>query len=69
VGRNLKGVVTRWVASRGYGFIQPEEDGKEILVHHSDIGELYELNEGQKVEFEVDETLPRPRAVHVTLVD
>lgn len=65
----MKGIVKRWVRSAGYGFIEPEEGGKDVLVHHSDIGGLYELKEGQKVEFEVDRTRPRPRAINVRIID
>jgi len=65
----LKGTVKRWIRARGYGFIEPEEGGEDILVHHSDIGRLYELKEGQKVEFEVDKTSPRPRAIKVKIID
>ena len=65
----LKGIVKRWVRSAGYGFIEPEEGGEDVLVHHSDIGCLYELKEGQKVEFEVDRTRPRPRAINVRIID
>jgi len=65
----LKGTVKRWIRARGYGFIKPEEGGEDILVHHSDIGRLYELDEGQKVEFEVDKTSPRPRAIKVKIID
>lgn len=58
----------RWVRSRGYGFIEPEGGGEDILVHHPDVGDLYELEKGQKVEYEVDKTRPRPRAVKVKVV-
>lgn len=65
----MKGTVKRWIRARGYGFIEPEEGGEDILVHHSDIGRLYELKEGQKVEFEVDKTSPRPRAIKVKIIN
>jgi CspA family cold shock protein len=68
VEKALKGKVKRWVRGRGYGFIEAEEGGEDILVHHSDIGGLYELKEGQKVEFEIDTTLPRPRASNVKVI-
>lgn len=64
----MKGKVKRWVRSKGYGFIEAEEGGEDILVHHSDIGDLYELTEGQKVEFEIDRTHPRPRASNVKVI-
>ena len=67
----LKGKVKRWVESRGYGFIEAE-NGKDVLVYHSDITDnQYELKEGQKVEFEVDEKekkAARPRASNVKVV-
>ena len=65
----MKGIVKRWVRSMGYGFIEPEEGGEDIFVDHSDIGSLYELKEGQKVEFKVDKTRPRPRAIDVKIID
>ena len=54
---------------RGYGFIKPDEGNKEVFVHHSEIGGLYELREGQRVEFEVESTYKGPRAVNVKLVE
>ena len=68
VRETLKGIVKRWIRSTGYGFIEPEEGGEDILVHHSDIGGLYELREGQKVEFEVDKTRTRSRAINVKII-
>lgn len=68
VRETLKGIVKRWIKSTGYGFIEPEEGGEDVFVHHSDIGGLYELKEGQKVEFEVDKTRARPRAINVKIV-
>jgi CspA family cold shock protein len=69
VRETLKGKVKRWIRSAGYGFVEPEEGGEDILVHHSDIGSLYELKEGQKVEFDIDKTRPRPRAINVKVTD
>lgn len=66
---SLKGTVKRWLSGRGYGFIEPEEGEKEVFVHHSEIGGLYELREGQKVEFEVKSTDRGPRAINVKLIE
>ena len=63
----MKGTVKRWLTGRGYGFIEPDEGEKEVFVHHSEIGGLYELKEGQRVEFEVQSTYRGPRAVNVKL--
>ena len=52
--------------SKGYGFIT-QENGRDIFVHHSGIeGEGFKtLKEGQKVEFEVENTPKGPQAIHV----
>ena len=51
------GTVKWFNASKGFGFICPDDGGDDLFVHHSDIQtEGYaSLNEGQKVEFEVGE--------------
>jgi CspA family cold shock protein len=65
----LKGTVKRWLLGRGYGFIKPDDDENEVFVHHSELTNAQELQEGQKVEFEVQATDRGPRAVKVTVVE
>ena len=50
-----KGTAKWYNAQKGYGFIQPEDGGKDVFVHISAVERagLYELKEGQKVAFEV----------------
>jgi len=51
-----KGTVKWFNDSKGFGFITPEDGGKDLFVHHSEIqsgGEFASLKDGQKVEFEV----------------
>ncbi len=46
----------KWFNSqKGFGFIQPEDGGKDVFVHISAVERagLYNLNEGQKVSYEV----------------
>ena len=50
-----RGVVKWFNNQKGYGFITPENGGKDVFVHHSAIqGDGYKsLNEGDTVEFNV----------------
>ena len=51
-----KGTVKWLDAGKGYGFITPDDGGKDLFVHHSAIqsgGEYATLSDGQAVEFEV----------------
>jgi cold shock protein len=49
------GTVKWFNAEKGYGFIQPDEGGKDVFVHISAVEQagLRSLQEGQKVDFEV----------------
>lgn len=51
-----KGTVKRFNKIKGYGFIAPENGGKEIFVHFSQIQTpgYKELKEGQRVSFEIE---------------
>jgi len=62
--------VVKWFSSeKGYGFIS-QEGGPDVFVHFSAIvGEGYRnLEEGQKVEFEVTQGQKGPQATNVRLV-
>jgi cold shock protein len=65
---DLKGTLKRWNNSQGYGFIESEEENDQILVHHLDLTDLYDLKEGQIVEFQIDKTSPRPKAIKVKII-
>jgi CspA family cold shock protein len=49
------GTVKWFNSTKGYGFIQPQDGGKDVFVHISAVERagLSNLNEGQVVEFEV----------------
>lgn len=50
------GTVKFYNASKGFGFIQPDGDGKDVFVHASALERagMSGLNEGQKVSFDTE---------------
>jgi CspA family cold shock protein len=52
-----QGTVKWFNPTKGYGFIQPQEGGKDVFVHISAVERagLSTLNEGQSVQFELVE--------------
>jgi len=61
-----EGTVKFFNTSKGYGFITPDEGGKDIFVHVN--GLIDEITEGDKVSFDVEEGKKGLNAVEVKLV-
>ena len=62
-----KGTVKWFNDSKGFGFIEQEDGGEDVFVHHSAIeAEGYRsLQEGAKVEFDINREAKGLRAANV----
>ena len=65
------GVVKWFNVEKGYGFITPDDGGKDCFVHFSAIqgGGFRKLEEGQKVEFEIGQGQKGPQAENVVALN
>ena len=61
------GTVKFFNASKGFGFISPDDGGKDVFVHANDLGGTL-ITEGTKVEFEVVQGKKGPQASGVRVV-
>lgn len=60
------GTVKFFNDAKGFGFITPEEGGKDVFVHVNDLD--VEITEGDNVTFDVKDGKKGPNAVNVQLV-
>ncbi len=67
-----RGTVKFFNGEKGYGFITPDEGGRDIFVHVTAVEQagLRSLNEGQKIAFEIepDKKGKGPKAVNLQIV-
>jgi CspA family cold shock protein len=61
------GTVKWFNATKGFGFIQPSDGGKDVFVHISAVERagLRGLNEGQEVAYELQEERGKTAAVNL----
>jgi cold shock protein len=67
-----QGKVKWFDVQKGFGFIEPNDGGKDIFVHRNNVPNLgiqQGLEEGENVEFSVEETPKGLSAVDVNSLD
>ncbi|MFC7167538.1 cold-shock protein [Halospeciosus flavus] len=60
-----KGKVDFFNDEKGYGFIDTDEEEEDVFFHMEDVGGP-DLEEGQEVEFDIEQADKGPRAKNVT---
>lgn len=63
-----QGKIKFFDSQKGFGFIAPDEGGKDIFVHRNNIANLgfdQGLDDGEKVEFDIEETPKGLSAINV----
>ncbi len=65
------GTVKWFNSMKGYGFIEPDDGGKDVFVHISAIEQagMHTLNEGQKISYEIATEQGKTKAASLTAVD
>jgi CspA family cold shock protein len=63
------GTVKWFNSQKGYGFIQPQQGGKDVFVHISALERagLSTLQEGQKISYEITQDRGKESATNLTL--
>ena len=61
------GTVKFFNTSKGFGFISPEDGGKDVFVHASalEAAGIRSLNEGQKVQFDIQPDARGSKAANI----
>ncbi|MEM1139446.1 MAG: cold-shock protein [Pseudomonadota bacterium] len=65
----MKGAVKWFNATKGYGFIEPDDGGKDVFVHISAVERagMQTLNEGQRISYEIEVDRKRGKSSAVNL--
>ncbi len=67
----MKNGTVKWFnASKGYGFIEPNDKSKDVFLHISalDAAGISDLREGQKISFDIEEQNGKISAINIRLI-
>jgi len=62
----MTGSIARMIKDKGFGFITPDDGGKDVFFHaQSCDGQYDNMNEGDKVTFDVEQGPKGPAAANI----
>lgn len=66
----VSGTVKWFNNKKGFGFIEPDDKGPDVFIHISALHKagLQTLNEGQKINFDLEENRGRTSAVNLEVL-
>jgi CspA family cold shock protein len=70
-GGNMATGTVKWFSDeKGFGFVTPDEGGKDLFVHHTGIAGsgFKSLSEGARVQFDEEQGDKGPKAVNVQAI-
>jgi CspA family cold shock protein len=64
------GIISWFRADRGYGFIKPDDNSKDIFLHLKELKKigLNNIDKGQKLSFEIRKKKNKLSAVNIKLI-
>ena len=68
IGEKMIGEIKVWNEEEGYGFINVKHRKKDVFCHSFDVKGAYDLDPGDRVEFEIEKTNKGMKAVKVKIL-